>query len=225
MWQKLIGLLKKEFYDLLEMKKNFIVLFVVLEFFGFMVSNLELVSVINLLLLPSILVESFFNDEKNGWDKFAATFPLGSQTIVFSKYVSLYLFIIVLSMGLLIINSIINLVIFNVPISSLFKTIAVVASFDVFFYSLYYMIIYKFGVSKSKSILVLLIVIPSFSFSAICYFSAKYSLDIIDISHLLDFILNFKFGSFHLIVILICSIVLSVCFSLLSIKTYNKKVY
>lgn len=154
------GLLIK---DLINLKKNFgtIIAMIVLYFlFAYQSGDPSILTGMIVLLLTMNSITSMSYDDLAKWDKFALSMPIGRKTIVNSKYilaVLLSLIGLVISMG---IGYIVILLKGKMGIQEY-----LVASYAIFVLSMAFIciifpLIFKFGVEKSRLMMMGAIIIP-----------------------------------------------------------------
>jgi len=197
----MMGLILK---DLLNIKNNMRTLIIVLAFYivlAISVNDINLVSGMVVILFTMLSINSFSYDDLAKWDRCALSFPISRGEIVLSKYIlSLCmaaagaLISLIISFGIMLYKK-------EVEIKELLLATYILFAIATFFISMIIPLLYKFGVEKSRIMIILVLGLPTLLLS----FLAKSGIKINE--NFLIFLL--KISPVLLIGILILSIFLS----------------
>ncbi len=142
------GLIKK---DLLMIRGNIHAIILFLIVFSFIcLDNSQILLFIPLFICCMIFISTFSYDDYNKWDAYAATLPIQKKDIVKAKYITNFIIILlglVLSVAIVFTFYLIGR---NDDIKSSFDVLLGSLIGIVFFQSILYPFIYKFGVEKGR---------------------------------------------------------------------------
>lgn len=156
----MLGLLLKEYYNLLRYGKTILGLAVFYLFFSIVMKNVSFITSMVMLLFAIMTVTSFSYDDMAKWDKYAASLPVTRKKIVGAKYL--------LGVVLTLIGGLLSLL--GIGIVSLIQEVpdldvnlmiiagTFTASF--FYLALLLPVLYKFGAEKSRFIMLAVFFIP-----------------------------------------------------------------
>ncbi len=154
------GLLIKDFINLRKYGKSVLVILVFYIIFSFVMDNIMFLSGMIVLLFSMMAVTSFSYDKLAGWDKYAMSLPLPRRTIVSSKYV-LALILAICGMVLSVVAGLIlGLFRDTGDITQQLVTSYALFSVGILFLSIMLPLVYKFGVEKSRLMMMLIFAIP-----------------------------------------------------------------
>lgn len=154
------GLLIK---DLLNLKKNFstVIIMIALYFlFAFKSGDPSILVGMIVLLFTTMSITSISYDDLAKWDKFALAMPLSRKKIIYSKYI---LAIVLSLFGVVISTAIGYLIILlkgKISISAFLMTSYLIFSISIIFSSIILPLIFKFGVEKSRLMMMAVLAIP-----------------------------------------------------------------
>lgn len=149
--------------DLINMKKNFKFMSIFVLIYAFMSFTMESSSYFSsmfTLIFAMLTLSSYSLDEMAKWDAYALTMPISKENVVQGKY----LFMLILSITGLVINTsiviLMNIIIKAEKITSGIGGGALGAALVILFYSISIPFITKFGVEKSRFIIIAIYMLP-----------------------------------------------------------------
>lgn len=152
----MVGLILK---DLLNLKRQAKLILLVLIFYlimGAKSDQAEFFSVVIMLFFPVLIISTFSFDERCNWPRYALVMPVTRKEIVLSKYVSGFLFIVGGGVISLVYLGIIN----QINRESSFLFIITAASVVMFYFSIIFPIVIRFGSEKGRIAMFLIFLIP-----------------------------------------------------------------
>lgn len=158
----MLYLIKK---DILVQKSTFALSAALIVFFTFTFSNLGQAGLGIAIMAISYMLTLGASalDDKNNGDKILISLPIRKETIVLSKYLSIFVFLIYAIMGFYILNLLIKIlpVPYEVPLTMLSVVIAFVSG--MFYFSIALPMVFKYGYLKSKMPTLILLFIIVFA--------------------------------------------------------------
>lgn len=174
----MLGLLIKDFMAIKRQVRILIFLLVFYLIFGLTTNNASIVGTMVLVICMLLPITTIAYDEKSNWDKYALSLPVSRQTLVLSKY----LFGIILSL-----LSIVLIIAFTALSASLSPEINFVekipeavatGSTALVILAITLPIIFKFGVEKSRLIMMAVFFIPTMLVVLAAKFGAEKNLSL-----------------------------------------------
>ncbi|MCH7321979.1 ABC-2 transporter permease [Solibacillus sp. MA9] len=157
----MMSLVLKDLLNLQSYLKTIIVFVVFYSILSFSMDDVSFVAGMLIILFAMIPISSFTYDQQAKWDVFGHTLPVTRKQMVQSKYVVALLFIV---MGLVISLIITVTVTFikesSVEVVGLFASNSMVASVGLILLAVMLPLIYKFGVEKSRIMLLAISSMP-----------------------------------------------------------------
>lgn len=156
----MLGLLLKEYYNLLRYGKTILGLAVFYLLFSIIMKNVSFITSMVMLLFAIMTVTSFSYDDMAKWDKYAASLPVTRKKIVGAKYL-LGVILTVLGGLISLLGIWIISLIQEVPdLNMNFMIIAGTFTASFFYLALLLPVLYKFGAEKSRFIMLAIFFIP-----------------------------------------------------------------
>lgn len=156
----MLGLLLKEYYNLLRYGKTILGLAVFYLLFSIIMKNVSFITSMVMLLFAIMTVTSFSYDDMAKWDKYAASLPVTRKKIVGAKYL-LGVILTVLGGLISLLGIWIVSLIQEVPdLNMNFMIIAGTFTASFFYLALLLPVLYKFGAEKSRFIMLAIFFIP-----------------------------------------------------------------
>lgn len=207
------ALLIKDFLNLKEQLKFYVILMVVYGIFSMTSDNTGAFSGVLLMLIFIMIINTISYDERAKWDKFCLSTPVSRKTVVLEKYfLGVILFVIggLVSMSVWVISE----GAFDfVGAGSITLAMIIIVMIML---SIILPIIFKFGVEKGRILMIVVMLVPS-----ILLFSAPFIADLLAGVKLPD--LSQLNSDVFLIAGLIVAAVMYSISAMLSIRFYNKK--
>ncbi len=156
----MIGLIIKDIYNLKKYAKTLIVL---IAFYGIMSLSMDggsfLMSMV-ILLFTMMPITSFSYDDIAKWDKYALSLPITKKDMVLSKYI-LALIMCASGTAIALLSTIIlNLINKTTTMEELLLGIYISMAAGIIFFSVLLPLIYKFGVEKSRLMVLGAVAVP-----------------------------------------------------------------
>ena len=153
------GLLLKDIYNLRKYGKSIIFVLFCYSFLGFTMDSTFIVGLIGF-FFAILILSTFSYDDTSKWDRYAAAMPVYRKQIVLAKYLLAFL-LAVIGIGVGFVFSYVINFIQHVP----FDSTILVVGYTVFLVILFYMsilfpLVYRFGVEKSRMLLMVIFLIP-----------------------------------------------------------------
>lgn len=159
----MLGLLMKDFLTLKKYLKTIFFTLLIYAVCGYISDNLDMLISFSTVLFSMITVTSIAYDENAHWNSYALTMPVSHNMLVLSKYILgclLCMLGTVISLAVAILIFIVNNSLFDN-----FETLLVIAATGIIigllFISIYLPFAFKFGVEKSRIIMVSIFLVPS----------------------------------------------------------------
>lgn len=158
----MISLLKK---DLLNLQSYLKTIFVFIAFFSivsFSMDDVGFLSGMLIMVFTMIPIASFTYDKQSKWDIFAQTLPVTRQEMVLSKYLLAILFIVIGFVISFTMTAIISLMKESmIEVEMLILSNGLISAIAMILLSIMLPLVYKFGVEKSRIILITICLIPT----------------------------------------------------------------
>lgn len=203
------GLILKDIYNLRKNLKTITVMILLYFILAFVMDNSSFLSGIIVLLFSMMAITSFSYDDLAKWDKYALSLPISRKELVMSKY----MLAIILSLFGSLISAIFTFLIeyFKKSYDSLELLLIVYLLFliSILFTSILIPLIFKFGVEKSRLMIIGVFAVPS----GVIFALSKVGVRMPQMSTL-EFLL--KLSPLFLVLIFVLSYIISY-------KIYNKK--
>ena len=158
------GLILKDFYNLRKYGKTVLLISAFYVMLTFMMDNSNLFAGMIVLMFAITSVTSFAYDRQSGWEVYVQTLPVAAKDVVMSKYLLSLLLgliggVLALLMGWL------NGLIKNIPnFTEMLVTAYALFAIGMIFISILLPLVYKFGVERSRVIILAIIAIPTAAF-------------------------------------------------------------
>ncbi len=180
----MLGFIKK---DLLLIKYNCKILLALFIIYAIMTINGELnLYFIQPFLTITLVFSTFSYDNFNNWDIYALTLPNGRKNIVRSKYILMFLLIILISLIVTVFSYLVVYLNNKIDYSNIFPIMLITAFVSILIQDLIYPIIFKFGIEQARIMIFILV----FAVSILGGIVFKYvSVDVI--ANILSFIYNY----------------------------------
>jgi len=209
--------------DIVIQKKNFLLTFFYTVFFSFTFSSFKPIGLGLYVLAPIVVSFMFISnaanyDDKNKCELVLNSLPIKRADIVISKYISIFLYVIIsITYSVLIgfIGKTAGLSIYNISISS-FNIISVLTSICIFsciFFPLYF----KFGIIKIQ----MLILIPFMLIFSLTVLAIKYAIENPN-NILVQKLTNTSIFTLNFLALVICLIILLISL-MISIRIYKNR--
>ena len=153
------GLILKDFYTMSStMKIYFFLILVYVAVFGIMENNPISAIMISTLVISMSPVTALAYDEQSKWDKMARTMPLTPKTIVLAKY----MFSLLMAVAAAVFSTLVIIIVDKFRNTSDYLIAMVMAILlAMFYHSLLFPTIYKFGATKGRIYTMLIKFIPA----------------------------------------------------------------
>lgn len=163
------GLLLKEFYALRKYLGQYAIIFIFFACISYyMASPIYLMSMFTM-CLGMLTLSGMTYDNLAGWDKYALTMPVSRKTIVLSKYL-----INIIFDGIAMVAGVAGSILLSklLPqsdegILEICLVAAVLFVFVIFVYAIVLPLIFKFGVERTRSLMVIVMIVPIFGILAL----------------------------------------------------------
>lgn len=233
------GLILKDLLLLKKTLKNMIAIYIGSLLISIAFGNYLLAICVVPLMIISVGMTSFQNDEYNNQDVYTITLPQSRTKIVTAKYlltilliiISIYVgllsytiinFAVIPGIKVLVASGIDSLKVFNPEFSGLsidmIKQLLMIEAASLFVYSIFYPVIYKYGCEKSKYVLMSIVMILLGILSMLSVYINVINQDAIDFNKLITFINDHGLLCISLLVILSTAISYFI-----SLKVYKNK--
>lgn len=156
------GLIMKDFYVLAKTIKSYIfIIFIYAIFFGVMDGKIATAIFVSTIVIAMAPVNAIAYDEQSKWDKMVGTMPVSARDIVMAKYI----FSLILSVAAAFCSALLAFIFdkfgSSTPFIDLLAIMAMAIIVAVFYHSLLFPIIYKFGTTKGRLYSMLIMVFPA----------------------------------------------------------------
>lgn len=166
------GLLLKDFLILKECKQIVLLLLFYIVI-SFLTNNFSFVSAILIMYTTIFVLTTFSYDAYSKWEKYSLCFPVSRKDLVLSKY----LFFLLLLAGAVFISLTLSvsflLFINQTPnkeliLETIFSMIGI-STYAVFFISVLFPIVFKIGIEKSRTLMMIIMAVPFLLFAFLGY--------------------------------------------------------
>lgn len=166
------GLLLKDFLILKECKQV-VLLFLFYIVISFLTNNFSFVSAILIMYTTIFVLTTFSYDAYSKWEKYSLCFPVSRKDLVLSKY----LFFLLLLGGAVFVSltlSVSFLLFINqtaekeLILETIFSMLGIVI-YAVFFISVMFPIVFKIGIEKSRTLMMIIMAVPFLLFGFLGY--------------------------------------------------------
>lgn len=205
--------------DVLNLAKYLKTVFFVMVLYAviFIPNNMgSAVSGMVILMMTMSVITSLSYDEMAKWDKYALTMPISRKDIVKSKYVVMVLLSLIGSLMGILLGSVAGFISHNLVISQVVAENCVVFAVAVIMGSMILPLLYRFGVERSRILMILVFLIPTFLVVGGIYLAKNFGLSMTVINEK-ALITGLSVG---LPILLVVSLV---CSYFVSVKIYSKK--
>ena len=155
------GLILKDFLNL---KKYIRTLFGIIALYAVIFipqGNANFLEGMVVILCAMAVVTSIGYDDLAKWDKYALTMPITRKDVVMSKYIFTIIFIIIGSILSLLISIVASTILNNLDIELLLEIDAISIALGILFTGILIPLIYKFGIERSRIIIIGIFAIPT----------------------------------------------------------------
>lgn len=150
--------------DILNLKKNMMTVLAMIIFFtlfAYGTANPSYIIAMIVLISTTMSITSMAYDELAKWDSYALTMPISRNNIVLSKYILSFLF----SLGGLVVSTTISYILI-LPKSTMKGLELLLSAYIIFVLSILFIsiilpLIYKFGVEKSRILMLAIMAVPT----------------------------------------------------------------
>ena len=166
------GLLLKDFLILKECKQV-VLLFLFYIIISFLTNNFSFVSAILIMYTTIFVLTTFSYDAYSKWEKYSLCFPVSRKELVLSKY----LFFLLLLGGAVFISLALSFSFFlfinqtpnkELILETIFSILGIV-TYAVFFVSVMFPIVFKIGIEKSRTFMMIIMAVPFLFFGFLGY--------------------------------------------------------
>jgi len=155
------GLIIKDLIALKKQVKIFLVLAAFYIVYSFMMKNTGMFGAMITLLCVMMTITTMSYDEHYKWDRYALSLPISRKTVVISKYV----LGIMLDLAAVVIvapaSAVIGSAVGEIKISESFTASLAIGGVALFFLSVIFPIIFKFGVEKGRMLMAAIFFVPT----------------------------------------------------------------
>lgn len=155
------GLIVKDLINLKKYSRTVLLIIAFYILFSFMVDSMEFLSGMIVLMCAVSTITSFAYDSQSGWDMYALTLPLPKKNIVLAKYVLALLLTLIGTLLAILAGWLIGLI---KQQSNFVETLIVSYSLfavAVLFLSVLLPLVYRFGVERSRVLIIAVFTIPT----------------------------------------------------------------
>lgn len=154
------GLIIKDLLNLKKYSKSVVGIFLFLTVYSIMLKDTLFLTVMIPLYFTMMIITSFTCDDMTKWDSYALSMPITRKEMVSSKYL-LALILQVIGTGIsIVITIIISSILVDMIERDQIKILAAIIGIVILFVSILLPLIYKFGVEKSRIIILAVYSIP-----------------------------------------------------------------
>lgn len=154
------GLILKDIYNLRKHGRTMLLLAAAYSFMIFMTGNAEVFLGTVVIMFAATSITSLSYDSQSGWDTYVSTLPVSRSDVVMSKYILSYLFALAGGLIALLIGWINGIIKNSGNFFEMLVSAYVMFSIAVVFVSVLLPLIYKFGVERSRIIIIAAVAIP-----------------------------------------------------------------
>lgn len=158
------GLILKDMYNLRKYGKTVLLISAFYVMLTFMMDNSNLFAGMIVLMFAITSVTSFAYDSQSGWDVYVRTLPVAAKDVVMSKYLLSLLLGLVGSLLALLIGWINGLIKNFSNFTEMLVTAYALFAIGMIFISILLPLVYKFGVERSRVIILAIVAIPTAAF-------------------------------------------------------------
>ena len=154
------GLILKDIYNLRKHGRTMLLLAAAYSFMIFMTGNAEVFLGTVVIMFAATSIASLSYDSQSGWDTYVSTLPVSRSDVVMSKYILSYLFALAGGLIALLIGWINGIIKNSGNFFEMLVSAYVMFSIAIVFVSVLLPLIYKFGVERSRIIIIAAVAIP-----------------------------------------------------------------
>lgn len=155
------GLLLKDLYILKKYGKTMVALILFFSLFAAFSKDAGFLSGMIIFVGTTMAINSFSYDDLSKWQSFALAMPVKRRTVVLAKY----LFTLILAVGStlfsVVLNVILGLVRRNIALDSILPVAGIMLGLVLFINAIILPLIYKFGVEKSRLLMIVVYALPA----------------------------------------------------------------
>ena len=156
------SLILKDFISLKSYSKSLAIIIGFFTIITFTNDELSFLSGMIILIMSMLPITSFSYDQHAKWDLFSQTLPVSRKRLVMSKYVLGIISIIAGAILAILLNVVVLLVkSLEVDVWYLFLANSLIALVALLYLSILIPLVYKFGVEKSRLLMIVVLAIPS----------------------------------------------------------------
>jgi len=156
------SLILKDFISLKSYSKSLAIIIGFFTIITFTNDELSFLSGMIILIMSMLPITSFSYDQHAKWDLFSQTLPVSRKQLVMSKYVLGIISIIAGAILAILLNVVVLLVkSLEVDVWYLFLANSLIALVALLYLSILIPLVYKFGVEKSRLLMIVVLAIPS----------------------------------------------------------------
>ncbi len=154
------GLILKDIYSLKKYGKTMLLLAVFYSFMIFMMGNAEVFLGTVVIMFAVASITSFAYDNQAGWDTYVSTLPVSRKNVVMSKYALSYLLALLGGLLALLVGWVNGILKGTGNFIEMLVSAYAMFAIAVVFVSVLLPLIYKFGVERSRIIIIAAVAIP-----------------------------------------------------------------
>ena len=151
------GLLMKDFYNLKNQLRILTIMVVFYIIFALTTKNVYMLNGVVAIMAFMLPITAMAYDERSNWNMYALSMTLSRKTIVMEKY-ALGLIMSVIAFAL---NTIFNVFLLSEALIESMKLAAIMFGIGVTYISILMPIMYKYGVEKGRTLMMILLFIPT----------------------------------------------------------------
>ena len=155
------GLILKDLYNLKNNGKSIIFVLVVFSFVSFSQNNIGFLIGYTILLGSMLVINTMSYDNIAKWDKYALTMPVTRRDVVLSKYMVSIIVIFIGAVLATVLGFAQGINKHNLNVIEIFTVNGAALAGGFFFISIMLPVIYKFGVEKSRVLILLVFLAPA----------------------------------------------------------------
>ena len=155
------GLILKDFLNLRKYSRTVFLILAFYVLYGFMLDNASLIIGMISLLFTMMAITSFSYDDLAKWDKYALSLPVTRKEMVLSKYILATILAVAGALLALLASILLSTIKTPVGITEQLAVTYVLFAISIIFVSILLPLIYKFGVEKSRIMILLVFAVPA----------------------------------------------------------------
>ena len=169
------GLLLKDLYILKKYGKTVLALILFFALFAVFSKDAGFLSGMIIFVGTTMAINSFSYDDLSKWESYVLSMPVKRRTVVLAKYCFTLILAVGSTLFSIVLNAILGLLRQNIDMSAILPVAGLMLELVLFMNAVILPLIYKFGVEKSRLLMIVVYAIPAVLVVSVLNFGASFT--------------------------------------------------